>query len=167
MNQSTYFISTPDGVFAVQDPLPPYVQEPGVPPFFRTLHEESVLDPNNPLVRLLDIHGEDGYVRCLEAVESLKVRGKDGQLIHEFLKGGWPPNWTRFAGGISRVEGGVILGYAFTFLNSRTYGVLGMGLVLWGPSYAEHHIMERVQECRSEYMAVCAQGDGGGRQADV
>ncbi len=151
---STYLISTSDGLFVVEDPLPPYVQESGVPPFFRTLHEQSVLDPDNPLVRSLDIHGKDGYGRCLEAVEALKARGKDGQLIHEFLKNDWPLKRTRFVGNSSIIEGGA-LGYAFTFVNSPIRGKLGTGLVLWGPAIAEPCIRERIKECHAQYMAVC------------
>ena len=154
-NHAVYFVDTPDGFFVVEDPLPPYVQEPGVPPFFRTLHEDSILDPDNPLVRLLDIHGEDGYDRCLEAVEAFKVRGKDGQLVHEFLKNDWPLSRTRFVGDFYTIEGGV-MGYAFTFLNSATYGKMGSGLVLFGLACVKPYIRERIKECHAQYMeAVC------------
>ena len=152
---STYLIPTSRGVCVIEDPPPPYIQKPGVPPFFRTLHEQSVRDSGNPLVRYLNIREiNNGYERCREAVEALAAKGQDERPVHEFLDGPeWLPGQARF---ISAVVCGddVVVGYAFFFTHWPESGKRGAGTVFTGPPPAEAFIRQCVECCHAQYRAA-------------
>jgi hypothetical protein len=149
---SIYLVPTPRGIITTEDPLPPYVQEPGVPLFFKKLHEDSVLDQGCPLVRRLDLAS---YSDALEAVTALKLRTKEGDLAKYLADdAAFPQGATKIcAGSFEPPSPEPFIAFVFVFAHASR-GRQGNGVVWFGHLEAKKFCTEQIQQIHQHYRLV-------------